>query len=326
MTTLAGDSFVHVPADRAAVVGYGGGLTVAVCRPVDPKFALDFVAALLGLVMIAPFLIIVAVAIVLDSKGPVFFRQTRTGIDGKPFKIFKFRTMRVQEDGHVVTQAKVGRQPVTRVGRFLRKTSIDELPQLINVLRGEMSLVGPRPHALAHDQFYGREIPAYKERFAVRPGLTGWAQVQGSAARPRPPPTWSGGSPSTSGTSSIAALCSTSRSCCARSGPRSPARPTRTERRSGRPPRGGRRRVTEPRDDGRGLFAVRGGSSGAALLGGSCGRRGRRPSRRHAATGVVQACASPGACERLGWSRRPAPGHASVRRACLASARQRSEQ
>ncbi|RVU17438.1 exopolysaccharide biosynthesis polyprenyl glycosylphosphotransferase [Methylobacterium oryzihabitans] len=167
-------------ADHAAVAGFGGGLAVAGVGRVDAKVALDFAAALFGLVMIAPFLIIVAVAIVLDSKGPVFFRQTRTGIDGKPFKIFKFRTMRVQEDGHVVTQAKVGDSRVTRVGRFLRKTSIDELPQLINVLRGEMSLVGPRPHALAHDQLYGREIPAYKERFAVRPGLTGWAQVQGS--------------------------------------------------------------------------------------------------------------------------------------------------
>ncbi|WP_298966981.1 exopolysaccharide biosynthesis polyprenyl glycosylphosphotransferase [uncultured Methylobacterium sp.] len=155
-------------------------MAVASVGRVDPKVAMDFVAALLGLVMIAPFLIIVAIAIVLDSKGPVFFRQTRTGIDGKPFKIFKFRTMRVQEDGHVVTQATVGDSRVTRIGRFLRKTSIDELPQLINVLRGEMSLVGPRPHALAHDQLYGREIPAYKERFAVRPGLTGWAQVQGS--------------------------------------------------------------------------------------------------------------------------------------------------
>jgi exopolysaccharide biosynthesis polyprenyl glycosylphosphotransferase len=167
-------------ANRAAVAGYDGGLAVASVGRVDPKVAMDFVAALLGLVMIAPFLIIVAIAIVLDSKGPVFFRQTRTGIDGKPFKIFKFRTMRVQEDGHVVTQATVGDSRVTRIGRFLRKTSIDELPQLINVLRGEMSLVGPRPHALAHDQLYGREIPAYKERFAVRPGLTGWAQVQGS--------------------------------------------------------------------------------------------------------------------------------------------------
>jgi putative colanic acid biosynthesis UDP-glucose lipid carrier transferase len=118
--------------------------------------------------------------ICLDSRGPALFRQTRTGLNGRQFRIYKFRTMTVQEDGAVIRQATQGDARVTQIGRMLRKTSLDELPQLINVIRGEMSLVGPRPHALAHDKYYGREIPAYERRFAVKPGITGWAQVNGA--------------------------------------------------------------------------------------------------------------------------------------------------
>jgi exopolysaccharide biosynthesis polyprenyl glycosylphosphotransferase len=146
----------------------------------DGKDILDRGLASLGLVSLLPLLLVIALAVRLDSKGPALFRQTRTGRNGKPFRIYKFRTMTVQEDGAVVQQARWGDTRLTRIGRILRQTSLDELPQLLNVIWGEMSLVGPRPHALAHDEHYGREIPDYVGRFAVKPGLTGWAQVNGS--------------------------------------------------------------------------------------------------------------------------------------------------
>lgn len=144
------------------------------------KTSLDVTLALLGLFVLAPLLLLIALGIRLDSSGPVMFRQVRTGRNGRSFRIYKFRTMTVQENGAVVRQATLGDKRVTRIGQLLRKTSLDELPQLINVVQGEMSLVGPRPHALAHDEYYGREIPVYQHRFAVKPGLTGWAQVSGS--------------------------------------------------------------------------------------------------------------------------------------------------
>ena len=114
------------------------------------------------------------------QHGPALFKQIRTGLNGKPFRTYKFRTMTVQEDGAVIQQVTQGDTRVTRIGQWLRRTSIDELPQLLNVIRGEMSLVGPRPHALAHDEYYGREIPTYARRFAAKPGITGWAQINGS--------------------------------------------------------------------------------------------------------------------------------------------------
>lgn len=145
------------------------------------KAAVDIVLAALGLVALAPLFIVIAIAIRIDSRGSVFFRQTRTGLNNRPFRIYKFRTMRPHEsvDG-TVAQATRDDVRITRVGRFLRRTSLDELPQLLNVVRGEMSLVGPRPHALEHDRLYSREIPNYVYRFGVRPGLTGLAQVSGS--------------------------------------------------------------------------------------------------------------------------------------------------
>ena len=146
----------------------------------DAKRILDISLAGLGLFLLAPLLVLVGLAIKLDNPGPVLFRQARKGLNGTPFRIYKFRTMTVQENGPVVQQATRDDKRVTRVGRFLRRTSLDELPQLLNVLRGEMSLVGPRPHAVAHDEFYGREIPIYDQRFQVRPGITGWAQVNGA--------------------------------------------------------------------------------------------------------------------------------------------------
>ncbi|MGH6888127.1 MAG: exopolysaccharide biosynthesis polyprenyl glycosylphosphotransferase [Rhizomicrobium sp.] len=131
------------------------------------------------LVILAPWFCIVAMAIKFDSRGPVFFRQTRNGCHGRPFHIIKFRTMTVQEDGPNVDQVRRNDPRVTRLGRFLRKWSIDELPQLLNVLRGDMSLVGPRPHATVHDDIYAKAIENYPVRQHVKPGITGWAQVNG---------------------------------------------------------------------------------------------------------------------------------------------------
>ncbi|HEY0267139.1 MAG TPA: exopolysaccharide biosynthesis polyprenyl glycosylphosphotransferase [Rhizomicrobium sp.] len=146
----------------------------------DAKRVLDIAAAALLLVVLSPLLALVSLAIALDSPGPVLFAQRRTGRHGKTFPIFKFRSMHVMEDGYQVIQAVRGDTRITRVGRIIRKLSIDELPQIFNVLAGQMSLVGPRPHALAHDDYYGARIANYAQRFAVKPGITGWAQVNGS--------------------------------------------------------------------------------------------------------------------------------------------------
>ena len=120
-----------------------------------------------------------AIAIKLDSPGPVIFRQRRSGFNGREFQIMKFRTMSVLEDGEAVVQAKRNDNRVTRVGNWLRRTSIDELPQLFNVLQGNMSVIGPRPHALAHDSAFGELVADYAYRHHVKPGITGWAQVNG---------------------------------------------------------------------------------------------------------------------------------------------------
>lgn len=121
----------------------------------------------------------ISAAIALDSSGPILFRQQRTGLNGRIFVIYKFRTMTVTTPGASVSHATREDKRVTRVGRFLRETSLDEIPQLLNILKGEMALVGPRPHAVEHDRHYAGILPNYDGRFAVRPGLTGLAQIQG---------------------------------------------------------------------------------------------------------------------------------------------------
>ncbi len=143
------------------------------------KRIFDVIFASLGLVLLSPLLLLTALAIKLDSAGPVIFRQRRKGFNGREFSIYKFRTMSVLEDGPCIKQAQRDDCRVTRLGRLLRVSSIDELPQLINVLVGEMSLVGPRPHAVAHDDEYSDAIEHYAFRHHVKPGITGWAQTHG---------------------------------------------------------------------------------------------------------------------------------------------------
>jgi exopolysaccharide biosynthesis polyprenyl glycosylphosphotransferase len=143
------------------------------------KRLFDLGLAGLALIILAPLLVVTALAIKLDSRGPVIFRQRRNGFNGRQFWILKFRTMRVLEDGPDLKQASRSDDRVTWIGRILRRTSIDELPQLWNVVRGEMSVVGPRPHALAHDAKYSQLIGEYAFRHHMKPGITGWAQING---------------------------------------------------------------------------------------------------------------------------------------------------
>lgn len=143
------------------------------------KRTFDFVFALVVLMILAPTLVLIALLIKLETGGPALYRQQRTGYQGRIFTIYKFRTMTVMEDSTAVRQATQDDSRVTQVGAVLRRLSLDELPQLVNVLRGDMSLIGPRPHALAHDNFYAAHLERYPHRFLARPGLTGLAQVSG---------------------------------------------------------------------------------------------------------------------------------------------------
>jgi putative colanic acid biosysnthesis UDP-glucose lipid carrier transferase len=139
----------------------------------------DYFLAILSLIIFLPPMTLIALLIKLDSRGPVLFRQRRHGFNHRIFSVYKFRTMTVTEDGEEVAQAKKGDKRVTRVGFFLRRTSLDELPQLFNVLLGDMSLVGPRPHAITHNDYYSHVLENYACRHRVKPGITGWAQVNG---------------------------------------------------------------------------------------------------------------------------------------------------
>ncbi|CAJ6124037.1 undecaprenyl-phosphate glucose phosphotransferase [Burkholderia pseudomallei] len=145
-----------------------------------PKFIFDRLFALAVLIPLSPILAALALAVKLSSPGPVLFRQKRKGVDGREFEILKFRTMRVHaEETGVVRQASRNDSRITKVGAFLRRTSLDELPQFFNVLFGQMSVVGPRPHAIEHDDLYKELVDGYMYRYRVRPGITGWAQVNG---------------------------------------------------------------------------------------------------------------------------------------------------
>ena len=174
------DRFSHVHLSRL-----GPATMLNLIRPpltrieVLSKRLFDFWGALALLVAISPLLLLVAILIKLDTSGPVLFRQWRHGFNQRPFRILKFRTMTVAEDGDEVTQAVKNDPRVTRLGRHLRRWNLDELPQLVNVLMGDMSLVGPRPHALTHDREYERRIAFYARRHNIKPGITGWAQVNG---------------------------------------------------------------------------------------------------------------------------------------------------
>lgn len=143
------------------------------------KRLFDLSLAAAGLIMLAPLMLVAALLIKLDSRGPVFFLQDRHGFNGRTFSIFKFRTMHVLENGSAIRQATLNDPRVPRIGRWLRRSSIDELPQLFNVILGQKSLAGPRPHATSHNTEYESRIANYAFRHHVKPGLTGWAQVNG---------------------------------------------------------------------------------------------------------------------------------------------------
>ena len=144
------------------------------------KRLFDVICSLVGLIFLAPLLITIAILIKATSPGPVLFAQLRTGLGGKTFTIYKFRTMTTLENGVRIVQACRHDSRITRVGSFLRRSSLDELPQLWNVLIGDMSVVGPRPHAVAHDHYYGALLPEYRDRFRAKPGITGLAQCNGA--------------------------------------------------------------------------------------------------------------------------------------------------
>ena len=169
----------------------GGVPVVAICESplsgVDTvvKNFSDIVLASLILILISPILLAIVLAIKLTSPGPTIFRQRRYGLNGESFIVYKFRSMTVCEDGSNIVQAQKNDQRTTKVGAFLRRTSLDELPQFINVLQGRMSIVGPRPHAVAHNEMYRKLIKGYMLRHKVKPGITGWAQVNGCRGETR---------------------------------------------------------------------------------------------------------------------------------------------
>ncbi len=143
------------------------------------KQASDIILASIILLLLSPLMLLIAIGVKLSSPGKVFFKQRRYGLNGEEIRVYKFRSMTVSEDGPTVVQAKKGDQRITPFGGFLRRTSLDELPQFINVLLGDMSIVGPRPHAIAHNEMYRKFIKGYMLRHKVKPGITGWAQVHG---------------------------------------------------------------------------------------------------------------------------------------------------
>lgn len=170
---------------QARIDNLGGMPVVAICETPFTgvnsviKRASDIVIASIIQIMLLPIMLLIAAAVKISSPGPAIFKQRRYGLYGEEIIVYKFRSMTVTDDGAVVKQAQKNDQRVTRVGAFLRKTSLDELPQFINVLQGRMSIVGPRPHAVAHNEMYRKLIKGYMLRHKVKPGITGWAQVNG---------------------------------------------------------------------------------------------------------------------------------------------------
>jgi Undecaprenyl-phosphate glucose phosphotransferase len=179
------DLSAAAPFGAAHLASLGNMVTLQISHPplsiVDQaiKRTLDIVLAASGLIVLSPLLILTAIAIAVDSPGPILFRQTRHGYNNEIIPVFKFRTMTLVEEGDNWTQAVRGDSRVTRVGRTLRRASIDEIPQLVNVLLGQMSIVGPRPHATAHNRQFESSISGLSRRHRVKPGITGWAQVNG---------------------------------------------------------------------------------------------------------------------------------------------------
>lgn len=167
------------------ITQFGNMVTMRIFQsPLTPfhralKRTFDIVAAIAGLIILSPLFVILPFAIKLDSPGPALFRQTRHGYNNEPIQILKFRSMTVMEDGDNFRQATRNDPRVTRLGRFMRQTNIDELPQLFNVLLGNMSLVGPRPHATSQNETFAQLISSFSRRHNVKPGMTGWAQVNG---------------------------------------------------------------------------------------------------------------------------------------------------
>jgi putative colanic acid biosynthesis UDP-glucose lipid carrier transferase len=170
---------------QGRVDSVGGLPVVAVCESPFTglngviKRASDILLSLVILVLISPALILIALSVKLSSPGPAIFKQRRYGLDGDEIVVYKFRSMTVLEDGGAIVQARKDDARLTPLGALLRRTSMDELPQFVNVLQGRMSIVGPRPHAVAHNEMYRKLIKGYMLRHKVRPGITGWAQVNG---------------------------------------------------------------------------------------------------------------------------------------------------
>jgi putative colanic acid biosysnthesis UDP-glucose lipid carrier transferase len=169
-----------IPQLKAVFPSFEGFGLATAPEQISGKRVLDVTLAFTLLLLALPLLALITLAIMADSRGPVLFAQRRAGLAGKSFAIFKFRSMHVLEDGADIVQAAPDDVRITRIGRFLRALSLDELPQLINVLLGDMSLVGPRPHAAAHDDYYAARIANYRQRHLVKPGITGWAQINGA--------------------------------------------------------------------------------------------------------------------------------------------------
>lgn len=183
VTHIASDLVSMAPAHKVSAIGPIGLLDVKRAPLADwapyVKRLEDVILGGLMLLISLPLMALIAIAIKLESRGPVLFVQRRRGLNQRIIPVMKFRTMRVLEDGFEIKQATEGDPRVTRLGRFLRRSSLDELPQIFNVLKGEMSLVGPRPHAVAHDDHYGGVLVGYVNRHQVKPGITGLAQVRG---------------------------------------------------------------------------------------------------------------------------------------------------